>query len=99
MNPQFHNEDRIWFFTVKHIPTQPSKKLDYHRSDPLTITHEVNPGVNFHLELLTTMSIHPVFHVFLFKAYNKSHILDRILLSPPLIEAGHEVEYKIEEKL
>jgi hypothetical protein len=59
---------------------------------------QINP-VRYRLELLSTMHIHPVFHVSLLEPYKKSQIPNEISLPPPPIEIDHNLEYEVEEIL
>jgi hypothetical protein len=65
---------------------------------PFKIIMQINP-VSYHLELLPTMHIHPVFYISLLEPYQESQIPSRIPPPPPPIEIDHDVEYEVEEIL
>jgi hypothetical protein len=89
----------MWLLRQNIQTKKPSRKLDYQRLDPFKIITQINP-VNYRLELLPTMHIHPVFHVSLLEEfYKKSQIPSRFLPPPLLIEIDHDVEYEVEEIL
>src|SRR5205814_8373322 len=65
---EFSIGDKVWL-NVQNIKTQrPSKKLDWKRLGPYTITERIGTQA-YCLELPTWMKIHPVFHVSLLELY------------------------------
>ena len=96
--PNFNIEDLVWLLRRNIQTKKPSRKLDYQRLGPFTITNQVNPA-NYHLELPSTIRIHLIFHVSLFEPYNESQIPRRIFPPPLPIEIDQEIEYEVEEIL
>ena len=90
--------DKVWLFS-KNISTQrPSKKLDWKRLGPYSITERIGTQA-YRLQLPESMKIHPVFHVSLLEPYKPSTIPNRIRPPPPPIVIESEPEYEVEDIL
>ena len=75
---------------------QPAKKLDYKYYRPYTINEAIRKQV-YKLELLPSMKIHNVFHVFLLEQYTSTNEPNNS--PPPPIEVEGQKEYEVEEIL
>jgi hypothetical protein len=94
----FNVGDQVWLST-KHIKTSRlSKKLDYKRIGPYTVSKVVNKNA-YRLELPPTMRIHNVFHVSLLDTY-KPPVAGQPPAEPmPVITDNGEEEYEVERVL
>jgi hypothetical protein len=54
--------DKVWLSTKYFRITRPSKKLDYKRAGPYTVSKVINKNA-YNLDLPTTLRNHNVFHV------------------------------------
>ena len=96
--PLFEVGDKVWL-DARNIKTQrPSKKLDYKKLGPFTITEKIN-HVAFRLSLPKGSSLHDVFHVKLLERYHENEIENRIQEPPPPDAIDGFLEYKVEEIL
>jgi hypothetical protein len=69
----FNVGDKVWLST-KHIKTaRISKKLDYKRIGPYTVSKVINKNA-YNLDLPSTLRIHDVFHVSLLDVYKEPTI-------------------------
>jgi hypothetical protein len=64
----FEVGDRVWLSTRHFRTTRPSKKLDYKRAGPYTVSKTINKNA-YKLDLPKTMRNHNVFHVSLLDRY------------------------------
>jgi len=64
----FEVGDQVWFSTKHFQTTRPSKKLDYNRTGPYTVSKIINKNA-YKLDLPNTMRNHSVFHVSLLDRY------------------------------
>jgi hypothetical protein len=99
---EFSVGDKVWLLAPNIRTERPSKKLDWKRLGPFTISYRV--GVQaYHLQLPASMKIHPVFHVSLLEPYKPNIIPGRTQPPPPpvLVKDSPEVEieYEVEEIL
>lgn len=96
---QFKAGDKVWLST-KHIrTTRVSKKLDYKRIGPFTVSKVINRNA-YQLDLPLTMRIHNVFHVSLLDVY-RPPAPGQLPAEPVPIIAGDEgeEEYEVERVL
>ena len=80
---------------------RPSKKLQPRYIGPYKVVEVISP-VTYKLKLPSTLTIHPVFHVSLLKAYqeNSEEFQDQIIKpSPPLITFDGQEEFEVEKIL
>ena len=64
----FEVGDQVWLSTKHFRTTRPSKKLDYKRTGPYTVSRVINKNAS-KFDLLNTMRYHNVFHVSLLDRY------------------------------
>jgi hypothetical protein len=64
----FEVEDKVWLSTRHFRTTRPSKKLDYKRTGPYTVSKVINKKA-YKLDLPYTIRKHNVFHVVLLDRY------------------------------
>jgi len=64
----FEVGDQVWLSTKHFRTTRPSKKLDYKRTGPYTVSRVINKNA-YKLDLPNTMRNHNVFHVSLLDRY------------------------------
>jgi truncated hemoglobin YjbI len=64
----FEVRDKVWLSTRNIRTTRPSKKLDYKRAGPYTVSKVINKNA-YKLDLPKMMRIHDVFHVSLLDSY------------------------------
>jgi len=95
---EFAVNDKVWLLTPNIRTERPSKKLDWKRLGPYTITKRVGLQA-YRLNLPPAMKIHPVFHVSLLEPYKPSAIPGRIQEPPPPVVINDENEWEIEEIL
>ena len=80
--------------------SRPSSKLDSKRLAPFKILEAVGESkLAFRLDLLTSMHIHPVFHVSLLELYQKNKFPGHTQPLPPPMEIDGEIEWEVEEIL
>ena len=95
---EFAVEDKVWLLTP-HIRTErPSKKLDWKRLGPYTITERIGLQA-YRLDLPSSMKIHSVFHVSLLEPYKPSTIPGRTQEPPPPVVINDENEWEVEDIL
>jgi hypothetical protein len=97
---EFKVGDKVWLST-KHIKTtRISKKLDYKRIGPYTVSKVVNRNA-YRLDLPSTLRIHNVFHVSLLDVY-RPPVTGQLPAEPvPIISGDNadEAEYEVERIL
>src|SRR5436190_438213 len=79
---EFAVGDKVWLLTPNIHTERPSKKLDWKRFGPYTISERIGLQA-YRLDLPASMKIHPVFHVSLLEPYKPSTIPGRICDPPP----------------
>ena len=80
-------------YTCCRKTKQPSKKLDYTKLGPFKVK-AVKRLLNYELELLPQMKIHPVFHVMYLEPANNNTPLET---NPPKIDPDNqEIKYEVE---
>ena len=95
---EFSVGDKVWLLSPNIRTERPSKKLDWKRLGPFTITTRIGTQA-YRLELPSSMRIHPVFHVSLLEPYKPSTIPGRSPLPPPPVVIDAEEEFEVEEVL
>ncbi|KAH7300668.1 hypothetical protein KP509_24G073700 [Ceratopteris richardii] len=97
-NPSYQIGDKVWLLRNNLQTSRPCAKLDHQKFGPFTILAKINP-VTFKLQLLSTMRIHPVFHVSMLEPYQISPLRgERPSPSPPIEIDDHE-EFEVEHVL
>jgi hypothetical protein len=95
---EFSVGDKVWLLAHNIRTQRPSKKLDWKRLGPFTITKRIGTQA-YHLELPKSMRIHPVFHVSLIEPYKTPTIPDRNPPPPPPVVIDSEQEFEVEQIL
>ena len=95
---EFQKGDRVWLLSTNIHTERPSKKLDWKRLGPFTITERIGTQA-YRLALPKSMKIHPVFHVALLEPYKPSTIPNRVPEPPPPMVVGQDEHYVVEEIL
>lgn len=95
---EFQKGDRVWLRSENIRTERQSRKLDWKRLGPFTITERIGTQA-YRLNIPKTMKIHPVFHVVLLEPYKQSDIPGRTRPPPPPIKIKGEIEYEVEEIL
>jgi hypothetical protein len=96
--PKYKEGDQVWLEGKNLRINQPTTKLAPRRHGPFKII-QVMSAVNYHLELPTQWSIHPVFHIDLLTPYRETimHGPNFTQPTPELIDG--EEEYSVEKIL
>ena len=96
--PKYKEGDLVWLEGKNLRTTQPTPKLGARRHRPFKVIQVMSP-VNYHLELPTQWSIHPVFHIDLLTPYRETitHGANYQRLPPDLVD--NEEEYEVEKIL
>jgi hypothetical protein len=96
--PKYKEGDQVWLEGKNLRINQPTAKLAPRRHGPFRII-QVMSAVNYHLELPTQWSIHPMFHIDLLTPYRETmmHGPNFTRPTPELIDG--EEEYSIEKIL
>jgi hypothetical protein len=96
--PKYKEGDLVWLEGKNLCTTQPTAKLAPRRHGPFKVV-QVMSAVNYHLELPTQWSIHPVFHIDLLTPYQETimHGPNFTRPAPELIDG--EEEYSMERIL
>jgi hypothetical protein len=96
--PKYKEGDLVWLEGKNLRINQPTAKLAPRRHGPFKIT-QVMSNVNYHLELPTQWSIHPVFHIDLLTPYKETimHGPNFTRPTPELVDG--EEEYSVEKIL
>jgi hypothetical protein len=96
--PKYKEGDQVWLEGKNLRINQPTTKLAPRRHGPFKII-QVMSAVNYHLELPTQWSIHPVFHIDLLTPYRETimHGPNFTRPTPELIDG--EEEYSVEKIL
>ena len=79
---EFSVGDKVWLLSTNIHTERPSKKLDWKRLGPYTISERIGLQA-YKLQLPSSMKIHNVFHVSLLERYTPSTIPNRKQLPPP----------------
>jgi hypothetical protein len=61
-HPIINIGDKVWLFRYNLKTNRPCNKLDFRHLGPFSIVKQIN-DITFCLELLPSMTIHPIFHV------------------------------------
>ncbi len=95
LDPSLKPGDKVWLQNRNTKTTRPSRKLDYKRLGPFTITKQVGLRA-YKLNLTPSMKIHPTFHISLLEPYNDNPIPGHTLPPPPPVIINDQEEYEIE---
>jgi hypothetical protein len=95
---EFSVGDKVWLSSANISTQRPSKKLDWKRLGPFTITERIGTQA-YRLQLPVSMKVHSVFHVSLLEPYVSSTIPNRVRPPPPAVVVEAEQEYEVEEIL
>ena len=95
---EFSVGDKVWLLSPNIRTEHPSKKLDWKRLGPFSITSRIGTQA-YRLKLPSSMHIHPVFHVSLLEPHKSSTIPGRSSPLPPPIIVDSEEEFEVEEVL
>ena len=93
--PKFKVGDQVWLEGHNLHVIQPAAKLAPKIYGPFKVIQVMSP-VNYHLELPTQWTIHPVFHIDLLMPYHETPIHSANYLCPPPDLIKGEEEYKVE---
>ncbi|SOV03718.1 uncharacterized protein UDID_19310 [Ustilago sp. UG-2017a] len=96
--PQFRPGDRVWLSADNIHSLRPTKKLDYHRLGPFSVS-EIISSHAYRLQLPPSMKIHNVFHVDRLEPYVTNTIPNRVQPPPPPVEVESDLEYEVEQIL
>ncbi|SOV08098.1 uncharacterized protein UDID_17285 [Ustilago sp. UG-2017a] len=96
--PQFRPGDRVWLSTDNICSLRPTKKLDYRRLGPFSVS-EIISSHAYRLQLPPSMKIHNVFHVDRLEPYVANTIPNRVQPPPPPVEVESDLEYEVEQIL
>ncbi|SOV04672.1 uncharacterized protein UDID_17163 [Ustilago sp. UG-2017a] len=96
--PQFQPGDRVWLSADNIRSLRPTKKLDYRRLGPFSVS-EIISSHAYRLQLPPSMKIHNVFHVDRLEPYVTNTIPNRVQPPPPLVEVESDLEYEVEQIL
>jgi len=95
---EFSVGEKVWLLSPNIRTERPSKKLDWKRLGPFTITSRIGTQA-YRLELPSSMQVHPVFHVSLLEPHKPSTIPGRSPPPPPPIIVNSVKEFEVEEVL
>ncbi|SOV04526.1 uncharacterized protein UDID_17112 [Ustilago sp. UG-2017a] len=96
--PQFRPGDRVWLSADNIRSLRPTKKLDYRRLGPFSVS-EIISSHAYRLQLPPSMKIHNVFHVDRLEPYVANTIPNRVQPPPPPVEVESDLEYEVEQIL
>ena len=95
---EFSVGNKVWLNPSNIRTERPSKKLDWKRLGPFSITKRIGTQA-YELSLPKSMKIHPVFHVSLLEPYKASPIPDRTQPPPPPVIVDSDREFEVEQIL
>jgi hypothetical protein len=96
--PKYKEGDLVWLEGKNLRINQPTAKLAPRRHGPFKIT-QVMSTINYHLELPTQWSIHPVFHIDLLMPYKETTMHGPNFTRPTPELINGEEEYSVEKIL
>jgi hypothetical protein len=96
--PKYKEGDLVWLEGKNLHVNQPTAKLAPRRHGPFKVT-QVMSTVNYHLELPTQWSIHPVFHIDLLTPYWETTMHGPNFTQPTPELINGEEEYSVEKIL
>ncbi|SOV06814.1 uncharacterized protein UDID_17924 [Ustilago sp. UG-2017a] len=97
-SPQFQPGDRVWLSADNIRSLRPTKKLDYRRLGPFSVS-EVISSHAYRLQLPPSMKIHNMFHVDRLEPYVANTIPNRVQPPLPPVEVKSDLEYEVEQIL
>jgi hypothetical protein len=92
----FQINQKVWLDSRNLKVNVPSKKLALRRYGPFTIKEKISP-VAYHINLLSHMKIHNVFHVDLLIPFHQTEVYGEAFPQPPRDLIEGEEEYKVED--
>ena len=95
---KFNVGDKVWLLSTNIRTVRPSKKLDWKRLGPFSITKCIGTQA-YQLALPNSIRIHNVFHVSLLEPYSASAIPGRTPPPPPPVIIDSEQEFEVEQIL
>ena len=96
--PKYQEGDLVWLEGCNLCLNQPMPKLAPRHHGPFKVVQVMSP-INYHLELPTQWSIHPVFHINLLTPYHKTIIYRLNFQCPPPDLIDNKEEYEVEKIL
>ena len=96
--PKYKTGDLVWLEGHNLRLSQPTPKLAPRCHGPFKVVQVMSP-VNYHLELPTQWSIHPVFHVDLLTPYRETIMHGPNYQRPPPNLVDNKEEYEVEKIL
>jgi hypothetical protein len=96
--PKYKEGDLVWLEGKNLHVNQPTAKLAPRRHSPFKVI-QVMSAVNYHLELPTQWSIHPVFHINLLTPYRETTMHGPNFTQPTPELINREEKYSIEKIL
>ena len=96
--PKYKEGDLVWLEGQNLCLSQPTPKLAPRHHGPFKVIQVMSP-VNYHLELPTQWSIHPVFHIDLLTPYCETITHGPNYQHPPPNLVDNEEEYEVEKIL
>src|SRR5439155_24041465 len=94
---EFNVGDKVWLLSTNIRTERPSKKLDWKRLGPFSITKHIGTQA-YQLALPKSMRIHPVFHVSLLEPY-KAPSIAHTPPPPPPVMLDSEEEFEVDQIL
>ena len=96
--PKYKEGDLVWLEGKNLRTAQPMPKLRVRRHGPFKVVQVMSP-INYHLELPTQWSIHPVFHIDLLTPYRETIMHSANYQRPPPDLVDNAEEYEVEKIL
>ena len=96
--PKYKEGDLVWLEGKNLRTAQPTPKLGAQHHGPFKVV-QVMSAINYHLELPTQWSIHPVFHINLLTPYRETITHGANYQHPPLDLVDNTEEYEVEKIL
>ena len=96
--PKYKEGDLVWLEGKNLRTAQPTPKLGARRHGPFKVVQVMSP-INYHLELPTQWSIHPVFHIDLLTPYRETITHGANYQRPPPDLVDNAEEYEVEKVL
>ena len=96
--PKYKEGNLVWLEGKNLRTTQPTPKLGARCHRPFKVVQVMSP-INYHLELPTQWSIHPVFHIDLLTPYRETIMHGANYQHPPPNLVDNAEEYEVEKVL
>ena len=95
---EFSAGDKVWLISQNIRTERQSKKLDWKRLGPFTITKRIGTQA-YQLALPKSLRVHPVFHVSLLEPFKTTNIPGHTSPPPPPIVVSSEQEFEVDKIL